>query len=145
VRYFLYVENKNPLSPLINSQLTNSLTRSNLPGAFVLSSVDQTVFLNGELMFTARWLPPPDNAGYGRVRSGRWPSTVTCPESPTDPCNVSSPAILPGEKTVAFIPQWVQGTDDPTGTYVFRFTVHGTLDGAPVDLTADSPPIVTTH
>jgi hypothetical protein len=36
---------------------------------------------------------------------------------------------------------WFHGSDEPTGSYVFRFTLHGTLNGAPVDLTASSKSI----
>ena len=30
---------------------------------------------------------------------------------------------------------------EPNGTYVFRYTIHGTQNGAPVELTATTPPI----
>ena len=145
VRHFLYVDNKNPLPPNWSSAV-DPLTRATLPGAFVESSFDETIFVNGEVFFTNHAVPPPNiSPTQRRVNSGHWPSTVTCPDTPTDPCNVvSSPAILPGEKTVAFWERWVHGTGEPNGTYVFRFTIHGTLDGAPVDLTADSQPIAMT-
>lgn len=147
--YFLYLDNKTPLPP--NWGRDPHYTRVTLPGAFVLSSVDLTVFVNGEVLgSTLTFIPPPDIAANtgGRPRSGHWPATVTCPDSPTDPCNiVGNPAILPGEKTVAYWERWTHGPPgpgEPNGTYVFRFTIHGTLDGAPVDLTADSPQITMT-
>ena len=39
---------------------------------------------------------------------------------------------------------WIHAVGEPNGKYVFRYTVHGTLNGTPVDLTASSPPIVMT-
>jgi len=68
---------------------------------------------------------------------------VTCqPGAPPDPCNeIHSPAVIPGENTSILYAGWAHGADEPSGTYVFRFTIHGTLNGNPVDLTADSSPI----
>jgi len=31
--------------------------------------------------------------------------------------------------------------NEPNGWYVFKYTIHGTLNGNAVDLTASSPPI----
>lgn len=39
---------------------------------------------------------------------------------------------------------WAHGNTEPNGIYVFEFTVHGTLNGTPVDLRASSPPVVMT-
>jgi hypothetical protein len=145
IHHFLYVENKKPLPPEWGRSI--DYNRDSLPGAFVMSSVEDTILVNGSVYFTATDVPPPDiPVGLGRRNSGHWPSTVTCPPEPsTDPCNVvGRPAILPGEKTVALWERWTHGADEPNGTYVFRFTIHGTLDGTPVTLTADSPPIVMT-
>jgi hypothetical protein len=142
LRAFLYVENKNPLPP--NWDRDTQYTRATLPGAFVMSSVDVTIFVNGQVYFATTNYPPP-GALNSRRNAGHWPSTVTCPDSPSDPCNVvGSPAILPGEKTVALWERWTHASGEPNGAYVFRFTIHGTLDGAPVDLTADSPSILMT-
>jgi hypothetical protein len=38
-------------------------------------------------------------------------------------------------------PGWIQDPTGPTGRVVFKYTIHGTLNGNPVDLTASSPPI----
>jgi hypothetical protein len=152
VRYFLYVENKRPL---LNPPSTSvARGRPGVKGAFVMSSVDTTILANGAAYSGWQGLTPPPNIssdGPGRGWAADWPSTATCPGTPpwlndsTDPCTiVIAPAILPGEKTVAFFMGWAHGTGEPNGTYVFRFTIHGTVDGQPVDLTADSPSIVMT-
>jgi hypothetical protein len=66
---------------------------------------------------------------------------VTCPSDGT-PCNVVlNPAVLPGENTTILYSGWIHGSTEPSGTYVFRYTIHGTLNGNPLDLTASSPPI----
>ena len=36
---------------------------------------------------------------------------------------------------------WIHADNEPNGRYVFKYTIHGTLNGSPVDLTASSPPI----
>jgi hypothetical protein len=153
VRYFLYVENKRPL---LNPPSTGGPNgRPAIKGAFVMSSVDVSYLVNGVLYPGWQGLKPPPNIsndGPGRGWSGNWPSTATCPGTPpwfgdsTDPCNiVGAPAILPGERTAAFFMGWAHGTGELNGTYVFRFTLHGTVDGQPLDLTADSPAIVMTN
>jgi hypothetical protein len=152
VRYFLYVENKRPL---LNPPSTGTVRgRPGIKGAFVMSSVDTTILVNGAAYSGWQGLTPPPNIssdGPGRGWAADWPSTATCPGTPpwfndsADPCTVViAPAILPGEKTVAFFMGWAHGTGEPNGTYVFRFTLHGTIDGQPVDLTADSASIVMT-
>ena len=87
--------------------------------------------------------PPPPNPDFQNA-SGRWPVTASCPpEGP--PCNVvGSPAVIPGEEAEVFWINWFHATFEPNGTYVFKFTIHGTLNGTPVDLSASSPPIVMT-
>jgi hypothetical protein len=66
---------------------------------------------------------------------------VECPPA-GPPCNgVRSPAVLPGEKTSVLYTGWGHAAGEPNGKYVFRFTVHGTIDGVPVDLTTSTPPI----
>jgi hypothetical protein len=139
VAHLIYVKNKNELT---NTPVT---TRATLPNAFVVSSVDEKIFVDGVQTFTVETQTPPPNAVF-RGQSGHWPSTVTCPPDPTQPCNVvGNPAVLPGENTAAFYIGWFHGDQEPNGTYVFRFTIHGTLNGTPVDLTASSPPIVMTN
>jgi len=46
-----------------------------------------------------------------------------------------------GIPSVIVFEGWFHGQSDPNGTLVMRFTIHGTLNGTPVDLTASSPPI----
>jgi hypothetical protein len=72
---------------------------------------------------------------------GHWPATATCPpEGP--PCNqVTNPAVMPGEGTDIFWTAWAHGDEEPNGLYVFRYTVHGTLNGTPVEVSGNSPPI----
>jgi hypothetical protein len=130
---YIHVINANPL--------TNGFgNRATLPNSFVVNSVEETFFVDGVDVYGTGTLTPPPNA-VRRGVSGRWPATVTCPP-PSEPCNiVGSPAILPGENTVIVFEGWFHGQSDPNGTLVMRFTIHGTLNGTPVDLTASSPPI----
>jgi hypothetical protein len=138
VQNFIYIKNKN--------ELTNEGgRRDTLPNAFVVSSVDESIFVDGVQFGSTGTLVPPPNLTDRFGSAGRWPSTVTCGQPPSPPCTVvTSPAILPGENTVIFWDGWFHGADEPNGTYVFRFTVHGTLNGTPVDLTASSPSILMT-
>jgi hypothetical protein len=48
---------------------------------------------------------------------------------------------IPGENTVALYVGWAHGIGEPIGTYVFKFTIHGKVNGTAVVLTASSPPI----
>jgi hypothetical protein len=136
VQEFIHVINSN--------QLTNEAflgNRTAVTNAFVVSSVDETILVNGAV-FSQGTLTPPPNLTDRFGSAGRWPATVTCGQPPTVPCNVVlNPAILPGENTVIFFERWFHASDEPNGTYVFRFTVHGTLNGTPVDLPASSPSI----
>lgn len=138
VRYFIYVDNGNQL------ENAGAQTRANVHNAYVVSSIDQAVFVDGvrhhELDFT--YMPPPDPS-YGPY-SGHWPVSAGCPpEGP--PCNsVGSPAVVPGEDAAVFYIGWAHGSEEANGSYVFEFTVHGTLNGSPVDLDATSPPILMT-
>jgi hypothetical protein len=138
VRDFIYVENGNPLANI------GGATRADLPNAFVASSIDQAIFVDGVQVhdFDFTYTPPPDPS-Y-RPWSGHWLETASCPpEGP--PCTVvGSPAVLPGEKAAVFYVGWAHGNTEPNGTYVFRYTIHGTLNGTPVTLSASSPPIVMT-
>jgi hypothetical protein len=116
-------------------------TRATLHIAFVVSSINGTIVVDGAEYGHGIVTPPPNLADrFGTA--GRWPSTVTCGQPVTLPCNVvTSPAILPGENTVIFWEGWIHVSNEPNGTYVFEYTVHGTLNGTPVDVNASSPPI----
>jgi hypothetical protein len=133
---FIHVVNTN--------QLTNRLTglsRATWPNSFAVSSVDEKIFVNGidQTQFDFTVTPPPN--AFLRSWSGHWPATVTCPPDGTA-CNVvGSPAVLPGENTAVLYTGWIHGSTEPNGIYVFKYTIHGTLNGNPVDLTASSPPI----
>jgi hypothetical protein len=138
VEHLIYVKNKNDL-------VNRGGTRATLPNAFVVSSVDEVIFVDGVDTFDLTNITPPPDPGEWGFLSGHWPSTVTCTPG-VRPCNVvSSPAILPGENTAVLFGGWFHGDQEPNGTYVFKFTVHGTLNGTPVDVTASSPPIVMTN
>ena len=43
-----------------------------------------------------------------------------------------------------FFPGWGHAPGEPNGKYVFEFTVHGTLNGTPIDVSASSKPILMT-
>jgi hypothetical protein len=136
VWHFIHVVNANQLT-----NMERGTNRATVPNSFVVSSVDWKIFVNGTEVpaFDTTFTPPPD--ANLRSWSGHWPSTVTCPSDGTA-CNVvGSPAVLPGENTVAVYAGWIHGSTEANGTYVFKYTIHGTLNGNPVDLTASSPPI----
>jgi hypothetical protein len=140
VQHLIYVVNG---SSLIN--WNGFTTRATVPNAFAVSSVDESVFVNGVHVpeFDSTFTPPPNPSILSW--SGHWPATVTCegqPGSFQTPCDVvSSPAVIPGENTVVLYAGWAHGTTEPNGTYVFKFTVHGSLNGTSLDLSASSPPI----
>jgi hypothetical protein len=139
-RPFVYVENGNAL---VNRSAPGP-QRADIANAFAVSSIDQAVFVDGvqhhEFDFT--FTPPPFPSF--QPSSGHWPVSVSCPpEGP--PCAVvGSPAVIPGEEAAIHFYGWIHGTDEPNGTYVFRFTVHGTLNGTAVTLRASSSPIIMT-
>jgi hypothetical protein len=139
---FIYVTNANRLTDFVDP----TTPRAQLPNAFAVTSIDQATFVNGVQLpaFNFTFTPPPD--AVIPAWSGHWPSTVTCPGQPgslTTPCNiVGSPAIIPGENAAILYARWTHASTEPNGAYVFKFTVHGTLNGAPVDLTASSPTIL---
>lgn len=136
VGHFIHVVNAN--------QLTNhlgGLNRATWPNSFAVGSVAEQIFVDGvhQTQFDTAFTPPPN--ANPRSWSGHWPATVTCPSDGTA-CNiVGSPAVLPGENTVALYAGWSHGSTEPNGTYVFKYTIHGSLNGNPVDLTASSTPI----
>jgi hypothetical protein len=131
---YIHVVNANPL-------VNQNGNRLSVPNAFAVDSIDESITVDGQQYSDVHWTPPPnitppDFPGY----SARWPATVVCDGSP--PCtDVQNPAVLPGEDTVAFFTGWIHGDAEPNGTYVFTYTIHGTLNGNPVDLTASSPSI----
>jgi hypothetical protein len=139
--HYVYVVNTNRLP-----SSAGGTTRETLPNAFSVSNIGEEIFIDGihhpEFDFTFTPAPSPSIRSW----TGRWPMTVTCQAgAPPDPCNeVDNPAVLPGEDAIILYPGWSHGDTEPNGTYVFRYTIHGTLNGAPVDLTATSPPIVMT-
>jgi hypothetical protein len=138
LRNFIYITNLNPLP---TNPLTLS-TRATLHNAFVVSSIDETILVDGIEYGHGTVTPPPSIPDNRFATAGRWPSTVTCGQPATVPCNVvTNPAILPGENTVIFWEGWIHVSGEPNGTYVFRYTVHGTLNGTAVDLNASSAPI----
>jgi hypothetical protein len=138
VWHYMYVANLN--------RITNeggATTRETLPNSFVVSSVSQAIFIDGVAHpeFDATYTPAP--SPFVRSWAGHWPTTVKCqPNAPPDPCNeIHNPAVIPGEETSVLYAGWSHGEGEPNGTYVFRYTIHGTLNGAPVELAASSPPI----
>jgi hypothetical protein len=129
---YIHVINSNPL-------LNQGGSRTTVPNAFVISSIDLHVFVDGVDYSDATYTPPPNVTPF-RSSGHRWPATVECDGAP--PCtDVQNPAIIPGENTVAFYSGWIHDATDATGTLVFKYTIHGTLNGIPIDLTASSPPI----
>ncbi len=137
---YVHVVNRNPPVNQNGSRLT-------VPNAFVIDSIDESIFVNGVHIqaFDVHWTPPPNITsinlpGY----SGRWPATVLCDGSP--PCtDIRNPAVVPGEDIAAFFSGWYHGSTEPNGSYVFVYTIHGTLNGNAVDLTASSAPIKMTE
>lgn len=132
VRHFVHVINSNDFGP---GPLG---TRHTLANAFVLDSIDLTTLFNGAQVgdpFTI--VAPPNAIDF----AGRWPTTVTVDFTTTPPscCVVGKPAIIPGENTVAFYVG--QPLDLGSGKYVFQYTLHGKLNGDPVDLSATSPQV----
>lgn len=141
VAHFIYVDNANEVT---NELAAGGRTRDVVPNAFVISSVDETILVDGVDTFHFTMTPPP-NSGDFSFWAGHWPSTVSCPPGGPPPCTVvGSPAVLPGENTAAVYTGWVHAVGEPNGTYVFTYVVHGTLNGTPVDLEASSKSIVMT-
>jgi hypothetical protein len=141
---FIHVANFNQLKAVTGT----FKSRETLVNSFVVKSIDATAYVNGvahhEFDFTFR---PPPNVDTAFGHGGHWVNTVTCPVDSGGnftgpPCNVvGSPAVIPGENTVVFYAAWFHGVSEPKGDYVFRYTIHGTLNGNPVDLTARTPEV----
>lgn len=135
VWHYIHVVNRNPLLNLRGG------SRMTVPNAFVINSVDVSATANGvdQPADDGEFTPPPNVTPF-RSASGRWPATVVCDGSP--PCtDVQNPAVIPGEDTAGVYVGWIHDTTDQTGVWVFKYTIHGTVNGTPVDLTASSPPI----
>jgi hypothetical protein len=134
---YVHVINANPVGNDFNGG-----NRAAVPNAFVLESAVETVLIDGQVASQETFTPPP-NVTDRPGPSGRWPATVTCGTPPAPPpcTTVLSPAVLPGENTIGFYDGFVHGSEDATGSYVFQFTLHGTLNGQPVDVTASSKAI----
>jgi hypothetical protein len=144
VNEFIYVANGNSVTSLSGQRV--GATRDDVPNAFVVSSVETHVFVNGVDSYDSIDTPPPgtDPSEFFTGFSGRWPATVACQAS-GPPCTlINNPAVLPGEVTTALYYGWSHGNAEKNGTYVFKFSVHGTFNGTPTDLTATSPPIAMT-
>jgi hypothetical protein len=135
---YIYVANLNPVS-----NAAGGTTRETLPNSYVVQSVSAAVFIDGvhHPEFDGTLTPAP--SAYIRSWAGHWPTTVKCqPGAPPEPCNeIHNPAVIPGEDTSVLYAGWTHGDAEPNGTHVFRYTIHGTLNGTPVDLNASSPPI----
>jgi hypothetical protein len=140
VNEFIYVTNRASATALTGMALGTG--RDTVPNAFVVSSVEAHVYVDGVDTYDSTDTPPPGPAptffsGY----SGRWPETVTCPPS-GPPCTlVGSPAVLPGETSTVLYFGWRHDVTEANGTYVFRFKIHGSYNGSPTTLSASSPPI----
>jgi hypothetical protein len=107
VRHYIYVVNANRLDNVGGNRAT-------IPNAFVASSVEMAVFVDGVEVpdFRTTFTPPPNPFTAGT--SGNWPSTVTCPAT-GPPCNVvGSPAVDPGEATAITIAALPTGTPSRT-------------------------------
>jgi hypothetical protein len=52
--------------------------------------------------------------------------------------------VLPTEAAIPFYTGWLHAAGELNGGYVFRFTVHGTLNDTPVDVDAASQTITMT-
>jgi hypothetical protein len=136
---YVHVINSNPLT------VNRGGSRATVPNAFVINSVDQQVSVDGADYPSGdgNFAPPPNVTPFPSA-SGRWPATVVCSGSPPSPppcTDIQNPAVLPGENTIGFYAGWSHDPTDRNGTFVFTYTIHGTLNGNPVDLTASSPAI----
>lgn len=134
VLQYVHVVNRNPLT----NQFGNRLT---VPNAYDIDSIDESITVNGQTYSQVHWTPPPNiTPSYLPGYSARWPATVVCDGSP--PCtDVQNPAVVPGEDIAAFMVGWIHGNAEPNGSYIFTFTIHGTVNGTAIDLSASSAPI----
>jgi len=157
VNLYVYVNNDNKFETIDGRY--KGFSRATHVNSFVIDSIDDEVWVDGVMIGTGSFTPPPspnselpfgDNEKFQRLLWGRWPSTVSCGTSAADygkpdPCvEVGKPGVMPGESTIAFYIAWVHDDDDLVGTHQFKFTVHGTLNGTQIVLTASSKEIVMT-
>lgn len=144
VRSFIHVINSNK----IESVTGTFRSRETMLNSFVVTSVDCELSINGATPADCgTFIPPPNpTSDFDKGAAGHWPSSVTCPvdDSGFHCFTVGRPAVAPGENTIAYYIGWAHGVGEATGKHVFRWTLHGTLNGNPVDLTATSPQITMT-
>jgi hypothetical protein len=112
--------------------------RQTIANALVLDSIDLGTVFNGEQVGDPFTVAAPPNASDF---TGRWPTTVT--GNINNGYQVGRPAIIPGENTVAFYVG--QPLDLGAGKYVYKYVLHGTLNGNPVELSALSPQVIATE
>jgi hypothetical protein len=129
----VHVKNDNEFQPADGAMRS----RETLVDAFVVSSIDWATTVDGVAVSTITITPPPSPSISSWA--GNWVSTATCASGA--PCVVGHPAVIPGEDVAVFYHGWAHGVGDPNGKYEFAFTVHGTVNGEAVDLTATSPQI----
>lgn len=135
--FFIHVVNSNSLT-----NDNGGTSRATVPNSFVVGDVEMTVSVDGAVYSDTTFTPPPNiTPDFLRAYAGHWPATVTCGGDPPPCAVVVNPAVLPTENTIADYIGWTHGTDEPNGTYVFRFTVHGTLNGEPAEVSATSQKI----
>jgi hypothetical protein len=135
VWWFVHVANRTQPQNFLSGN------RATIPNAFVVDSVDETFLVDGVDQGFSDTLVPPPNLSRRFGSAGRFISTVTC-GAPASPCtNVISPAVLPGEDVSVYFEGWFHTQGETNGSLVATFTVHGTFNGQPLDLTASSPPI----
>jgi hypothetical protein len=127
-----------------NRPANKSGARFSVPNAFEVDSIDETVFVDGRQYLQFNLTPPPNVTPSDLPTwSSHWPATVVCDGSP--PCtDIQNPAVVPGEDVAAVYTGWAHGDAEPNGTYIFKYTIHGTVNGAQANLTATAPPIVMT-
>lgn len=134
---YVHVINGNPVANSVKG-----VNRTATPNAYVLDSVDATILVNGTVFSQETLTPPPKrNAPTRPLRSLARNRDLRQSTGPPPCTTVLNPAILPDENTIGFYYAWFHAPDEPTGSYVFQFTLHGMLNGSPVDLTASSKPI----
>ena len=139
----LYTTNTYPLTTWIdNSSGPDARARWHATNAFDVSSIDYTITVDGAFSGSGTITPPPNGTFPSPgAWDGHWPSTVRCPSGPSSCYVTGTPAVLPGETTAPLYFSWLHAEGEPTGKYVFTFTLHGTVNGNPVDVTGSTPKI----
>jgi hypothetical protein len=133
--FYIRIDNANALTNL------GARTRADNRNAFVVKSIDWAVFVNGvqDHDYDFTYTPPP-NPSY-QPYSGHWLVSASCPAAGPPCTDVGNPAVLPQEEASIFYNGWAHGNAEPSGNYIFKFTIHGILNGNAVDLAASSAPI----